>query len=978
MVAFFVPGIFVFYCCLNLCIMSKKWILTFLLFYAFNVSGQYFNAGQDRASLKWAKISTSNFEVIFPEGFEFQARRVVALLEKSYEVTSKSLQHHPKKISVVLHTETVKSNAFLGWAPSRIEMYTTPHQGTYAQDWLEQLAIHEYRHMVQVSKIESEMPKLLRFLFGEQAAALLTAMYLPFWLIEGDAVAAETGLSTSGRGRQPDFHRELRAQLIEKGLFSYDKAYLGSYRDNVPNHYEMGYFLAGGSRAMFGKTIWDEVLNHVARHPFSLNAFNRGLKKSIGLNKIQLYDTVFQTLKAEWINLDEQILPSEHYLLSPNSNNYTNYRYIYPLSDSTFFAEKNSMSDVNRFVMIDQKGREQHVFTPGYHFDESVTVRNSIVAWIERMPHIRWHHADYSLLRIYDLEEKILHEYKLKTKLFAPAFSPDMKQIAVVEADEKFQFFLTIIDVETGQILKRIPSPANSFLITPSWMSNGNEVLVVALHNNQKGIIKINIEKQQSEEVFPFDSYEIKRPFEQDNYIYFIAGFEGIDNIYRITQNGECEKVVQARFGVADHALRTNYLYYSNYTANGFQLVRSPLNALEISPFSLDTLKTVFPIAEVLTEQEGGPVVFDNLQADSLQITPYKKWQNLFKVHSWAPLAIIPSAYSAYPGASILSQNILSTSEFSGGYRYRWQDRQGEFYLNYAYMGLFPVFEIEANTGSRNSYYYQIMQYLDEHQQLVRSDTIRKDFKWQESNLMFRASLPLNLSKGKHYRRLQPRVRYQFSHIVSDGRAHDQFPEGIYQRLETGLYYHHLLQAAAQDVQPNYGFILDMSYQIALTGPVDFGKLIAFSNLIYLPGLHKNHGISLYNGYQNKSTSEYTYSDRIRFPRGHQHIINNEMYSAGIDYELPLCYPDVQLLGLVYLKRLRMKVYYDQAWYKGINVINQINYPYQGSIRSTGIELAFDSHLMRFIAPIEFGIRGSYLFNKQFKADLLFNITFSI
>ena len=224
-------------------------VISFILF------GQYFNGGAERARINWKYIRSINFEIIYPEGFEKQGERIARLLEKSYNYSTRTLNNYPKPISVILHTGTVKSNAFLGWAPSRIEMYTTPNQGIYSQDWLEQLAIHEYRHMVQLSKLETEMPQLLKYLFGEHAAAILTALYLPFWFIEGDAVATETGLSTSGRGRLPDFQREIKAQLVEKGKYSYDKAYLGSYKDYVANHYNLGYLLVGGAREKYKKLI---------------------------------------------------------------------------------------------------------------------------------------------------------------------------------------------------------------------------------------------------------------------------------------------------------------------------------------------------------------------------------------------------------------------------------------------------------------------------------------------------------------------------------------------------------------------------------------------------------------------------------------------------------------------------------------------------------------------------------------------------
>ena len=96
-------------------------------------------------------------------------------------------------------------------------------------------AIRSY--YVQMDKIETELPFILRAMFGEQAAAAAVAAYVPFWFLEGDAVVSETALSHSGRGRNPYFLMENKAQAVENGIYSYDKASLGSYKDYVRNNF---------------------------------------------------------------------------------------------------------------------------------------------------------------------------------------------------------------------------------------------------------------------------------------------------------------------------------------------------------------------------------------------------------------------------------------------------------------------------------------------------------------------------------------------------------------------------------------------------------------------------------------------------------------------------------------------------------------------------------------------------------------------
>lgn len=114
------------------------------------------------ASMKWYQINTNNFRVLYPYGFEREAQRVANTLEHIREPEAKSLEAMPKKISVVLHSQSAVSNGFVTLAPRRSEFYAMPPQnynfiGT--NEWLTLLSAHEYRHIVQFQKV---LPVLIR------------------------------------------------------------------------------------------------------------------------------------------------------------------------------------------------------------------------------------------------------------------------------------------------------------------------------------------------------------------------------------------------------------------------------------------------------------------------------------------------------------------------------------------------------------------------------------------------------------------------------------------------------------------------------------------------------------------------------------------------------------------------------------------------------------------------------------------------
>ena len=408
---------------------NKIVLLFFIIFCISQANAQYYQTGQDPSQIKWRQINTINFQVIFPEEFEIQAQKLSHILEKVYDYADYSLKRHPKKISVILHSYTTNSNGLLAWAPKRIELFTTPNQQIYSQDWLEQLAIHEFRHLVQMDKIQSEIPLIIKALLGEQATAIITGMYLPFWFLEGDAVVTETALSNAGRGRSASFSMEYRAQLAEKGKYSFDKAYLGSYKDYVTDHYKLGYWMVGKSREKFGAEIWSNALERIGSKPLSVTPLNSSLLTNIKQTTKLLYDNIFSGLQEEW-KADQQSRSIDSVrIVSPRKRKYTNYLYPAVYHDSLIVAYRTSLDDIGRFVIVYPDQTEKVIYTPGNIFEESVALTENLLIWSERRADVRWTHSDRSVIQVCNIDNKIIHEINSRNKLFSPVISPDFKII---------------------------------------------------------------------------------------------------------------------------------------------------------------------------------------------------------------------------------------------------------------------------------------------------------------------------------------------------------------------------------------------------------------------------------------------------------------------------------------------------------------------------------------------------------------------
>jgi len=418
-------------------------------------------------------MKTENFRIIYPADFEANVQKLANTLQYVYEYGTLTLNHKPRRINVILHDKSVVANAYSLWTPQRTEFFTCPSQNTYAQDWLEQLATHEYRHMTQMDKLNQGFTKALSFVVGQHSTIAVLGLFVPMWFMEGDAVCTETALSHSGRGRIPSFEMKSRAQILEKGKFSFEKAQLGSSKDFVPDQYFFGYNFVSYTRKIWGAKAFQSAMDYAGKYPFMITPFNHGLKKITGLSKKKMYNLIWDTLAVQWKQQQQEITYSKSIAITEKPNIYTNYKFPRYINDSLIIAEKSGKDDICRVICVNNKGKEKILFTPGFYTSETISyvtgmfpseaknspgsyttdnisISKGRVCWAERNIDPRWAQRDYSVIKIYDVENDKISQLTKKTRYFAPYFFPDGSKIVVSEITVDNKFFLTIIDAKTG------------------------------------------------------------------------------------------------------------------------------------------------------------------------------------------------------------------------------------------------------------------------------------------------------------------------------------------------------------------------------------------------------------------------------------------------------------------------------------------------------------------------------------------------
>lgn len=964
--------------------MNKIAAILFCILLATQAKAQYFKTGQDPSCIKWRQINTDNFQIIYPQASEKQAQKLSYILEKVYNYGSHTLNFKPNKISVILHTYSANSNGLLAWAPKRIELFTTPNQEIYAQDWHEQLAIHEFRHLVQMDKIQTALPKLIKLILGEQAAALVTGLYIPNWFLEGDAVVTETSLSNSGRGRTADFSLAYRAQLVEKGKYSFDKAYLGSYKDFVTDYYKLGYWMVGETREKFGYQTWEKALQNVGKQPLSLTPLNSSLKETTQNSTKQLYNVIFDNLTNRWKNdLNNRILDSLT-VKSPEKKSYTEYTHPSIFHDSLLFAYRKSLDDIGKFVFIYPDKTEKVIYTPGQIYEESVSFNNNMIIWAERREDLRWTHGEHSVIQIFNVQTKTKREIKTVNNLFSPVISPDLKTFAAVEVDKENNYALSVYDIKTGQKLHKIQTDDNQYFFTPSWDSKGENIITVSLSEKGKCLIEVEIKNQKITELTERTFANLKNPVIKNDTIFFTSDFSGTSSIYALSiANKNLIQIVSVPFGADYASISGSRMVFSNYTSNGYEIAEIEVKNNQSLELISDIQLIKDTLAYKLSKQEIGIPVFTSSYQTSYVSKKYSKLGHLFNFHSWAPAYIDMNSYEISPGMSLLSQNELGTAETRLGYDYNIADRTGKYKLVFNYLGWFPEIATEFSIGKEASTYYLIKNTLNPNHQVIKSDTTAQRFTWNEFNADIDFRLPLNISRGKYSRIIYPEIKYSYVNISKTDTLLNDFNPKSYNSISYRVYFNNLRHQSNRDLIPRLGESIDIVYRHTPWGAHDLGDLFGIQIVLYLPGFLKNDCLKLYQGFQNKAFSSqgFSFGNFVRFPRGFMSYQSNKMYSLAADYKLPLLYPDFSLGKLAYFKRVKSSIFCDYAWLSmpsrdknGVIYPNSIT----AEMKSCGIELTTDLHILRFFAPIELGIRTTYRPDyKDFQANLLLSVNFN-
>ncbi|WP_316800652.1 hypothetical protein [Pedobacter frigidisoli] len=906
-----------------------------------SVFGQIFSTAQNPLSVKWSYISSGGFNIIYPRELEKEAQRMSNTLPLIYPRVGLSLQQQKTSVPLILQNRGTIANGFVQLAPRKSEFFATPPQYFDSQDWLNNLAVHELRHVAQFDKLTgtqtNPFPELVYFAYFGAG--------IPTWFFEGDAVVNETALTESGRGRQPNWIMPFRASILEGEKFSYSKAYFGSNKDVTPGYYQTGYAMVANMKAQYGQFISDSLLGDIRKRPLRLYPFSRSLKKFTKQNTKNFYLSTQEKLKQEWTNQLKKDQKENYLSVNKKTTLATNYFLPVRLNKNQILTLKESKQEARYFVIINDDKSEQKLFGIGYQEQPWFSYKNNTLIWDEIRYDPRYKQRSYSVICSYNFITKKIRKLSSRSRLFSPSLSNDATKIIAAKVELNNQFNLVEIETASGRILKTYPNPENEILQTPAFDETGKKIAYIGVTEQGKNLSLL--ENGTKKIIIANSRQQLSRPVFIGEQILFNAHFNGTDNIYAIDpQTKKIEALTNSRYGAFNPGeSQDGKLIFNDYKLNGYEITEQILSP---KPIGEDAFVDFASAAE---KQENTGNVFDNIPDSTFQSKPYHQALNLFSFHS-----IIPTIDNEYTfGLELQSNNLLNTMNVYAGAKYHRDLKRFEYTADISYKALYPVLSVLYRNRPRRTFY--------------RAKNVIQQGDWRENYTKLNASIPFSFNARNNTYAFTLNAATSFTQRYLPENMPANFIRELKFPMEYSFAFNHSTRTTERDIAPKWAQVLRATYNHQPFDKNLGGEIMALESFFYFPGLAKNHSFLASFNYQ-KATGVNQYSTEISTVYGYNNILAKTKLQNTLlfNYRFPFAFPDWELGSLAYVRNFRAGFF---GHYENIGVDTNIREP-----KTFGLELNSSLNILRYQPVVDVGARLVFV-NKIYNQNPILEFSFN-
>jgi uncharacterized pyridoxamine 5'-phosphate oxidase family protein len=907
--------------------------LVFAIIALLPAQGRSQNFGGNKAGLKWKQVNTAKVNVIFPVGLDSQANRIANMVTMLGTTTSPTIGGLQRKWKIVLQNQTTIPNAYVRMAPVISELYMTPGQDNFTVGslrWDDNLIIHEERHIQQFSNFNKGVSKLFSFFLGQEGELLATGIFLNNYFFEGDAVWQETLVSKQGRGRMPAFYNGFKSLWLDNKDYKWIKIRSGSYKDFVPDHYPLGYMMVAYGIEKYGEDFWNKVTDDALK----LRGFNKGIKRYSGKHFLQFYRDAMEFFKGQTVQQDKKEF-KPGLVTKIQKNNVVDYQFPVFVNNDTVLVSKQSYREPAAFYLL-ANGREQKLTAKDFTIDDYFSYRNGKIVYAAYQSDPRWGNRDFSVIKFFDIYTGQRKQLGFQTKYFSPDINAAGSEIIAVSANTDGTNNLVRLNSNDGKLILSLPNPNNYFFTQTKYFNNRFAVSAIRNPEGKMALAQVEIDNGATQLLTPFSYNVLGYPLVKGDTVFFTAMHMHSDKtfalllstkkIYLLTDNDN---------GVYHPAVSNNgKLLVSAFTSGGFMLASMQLDNAkwkEVTQNEFTELPDLYTPSSL--QKNTGAGMLANLPVTANKITPYKKAAHLFNFHSWRPFAEDPEY-----GYTFYSDNVMSSFSNSLYYKFNHTDNSHTIGFSGSYAGWYPVLSLLAEHSFNRSV----------------DTAIGKPLQFNSAKLQGTISLPLSFVGGRTNKFINLGLGYNIEPFLYKGLGKNVLKNKAIDYVNTYFSFTNQSRQARQNIYPHWAQSIALTYRDAFTFR-NSHKLVGNASF-YFPGIAVNHSLVFNVSYQKRDSLPDLFSKTFSYSRGFEALSTRRMYKIGVNYHLPLFYPDWGFANLVFIQRIRGNAFYDYTNAKArVNgVLTEI------LNRSTGGEIYFDTRVWNAL-PVSIGIRYAHL-----------------
>ncbi len=877
------------------------------------------------SSIDWKQINTDVCRIIYPGHLEEEAQRVTNVIHFMHQNAVEDIGDRALKVNLILNNQSTIPNGSVSIAPWRSHFLATPPQNNFtltALPWLDLLSIHEYRHVIQLSTARRGITNLLYYLFGQESWAGATNLAIPNWFIEGDAVWAETTLTSQGRGRTANFLKGYRALSYQESIYNYKKARNGSIRDFVPDHYRLGYLMMKYGDDNFGYGLWKKVLAEGAAFKGLFYPFSQAMRRYTGMGSQKFYQTAMQHYEQVWSGV-QSFNPSGALLPVDPPSTFTNITYPIPFEGDLIYYQF-SFDKIGAFYRFQPNDQSKEKLTvKGQAVESYHTLNGGTLAWTELNPHPRWGERNYRNIVTFSLADGEKRRLTHKGRYFSPHMNSSGTALIAVHQDESLNQAFHVIDAKSGEILRIIDNPQKWTLTYPKWSSEDS--MIIAPVRNRAGemaLVTLVLESGAWNSLLPFGNRMLGAPHIYDEWVFYSSSTEEAENVFVLhVPTGTYSQITREPNGAFNPSFDGEFLYYTTFTADGHHVKRMPFQ-----PAAPDKSRSADAKLPELNYERN---ILTEIPSEKYATKVYHPWQHAINFHTWGFFVDDPII-----SLRAISTNVLNNVELSAGAEYNYDVDRLTPFVRFRTAAWYPEISIEANT-------------------FRRSATMNNETRsWRETNLRAALSVDYDLSSGPWIRVLSPEIGLNQAFIRGDL---DLDLSSAFAQL---TFFHRRLQARKNLFTRNGQFL-----QLGFSESIDNLQARQFQlrSGLSLPGFAINHNLIVHADYKSDlEEGDFQFTSGLN-QRGLGIVPGDKIWRWSANYHLPLVYPDWGFAGIFYIYRIRSNVFFERT--------RSILEGTATERSTTGMELVFDVNLVNELST-SLGIRYSYGLDQLSGIDL--------